>query len=353
VSGPVEVLVRERAVIVCCGSGGVGKTTTAAALGVAAALAGRRACVVTVDPARRLADALGDRGGVGEPTHVDGPWSGELRAVMLDAKTTFDALIERYATDPGQARRILHNRVYVNLASVLSGTQEYMATEKLFELHQSGEFDLVVVDTPPTRHALDFLDAPKRLEGFLSNRIFRAVVAPKGSYLRVAHVASQALVRSIAKATGAEIVDDTVAFFQAFQGMEEGFRERAARVDQLLGEKETGFVLIAAPRVDAIDDAAYFGEALKARSLRVDALVVNRVLPDFGPVPQPVPAADDAWGELVSNLADLATLRHDEQDSFAGLAAAVEPAPVVHVPYLEHDVHDLEGLLQLVRHLES
>jgi anion-transporting ArsA/GET3 family ATPase len=353
VSGPVEALVRERAVVVCCGSGGVGKTTTAAALGVAAALAGRRACVVTVDPARRLADALGDRGRADEPTHVDGPWSGELRAVMLDAKTTFDALIERYATDPDQAQRILHNRVYVNLASVLSGTQEYMATEKLFELHQSGEFDLVVVDTPPTRHALDFLDAPKRLEGFLSNRIFRAVVAPKGSYLRVAHVASQALVRAIAKATGAEIVDDTVAFFQAFQGMEEGFRERAARVDQLLGEKETGFVLIAAPRVDAIDDAAYFVEALKARSLRVDALVVNRVLPDFGPVPAPVPPADDAWGELVSNLADLATLRRDEQQSFSGLAAAVEPAPVVHVPYLEHDVHDLEGLLQLVRHLES
>jgi anion-transporting ArsA/GET3 family ATPase len=354
VSGAVETLVRERAVLVCCGSGGVGKTTTAAALGVAAALAGRRACVVTVDPARRLADALGDRGVVDEPTEVDGPWRGELRAVMLDAKTTFNTLIERYAIDPDQAQRILHNRVYVNLASVLSGTQEYMATEKLFELHNSGDYDLVVVDTPPTRHALDFLDAPKRLEGFLSNRIFRAVVAPKGSYLRAAHVASQALVRAIAKATGAEIVDDTVAFFQAFQGMEDGFRERAARVEELLGEKETGFVLVAAPRVDAIADAAYFVEALKDRSLRVDALVVNRVLPDFGPPLDDAPApGDEAWGALVTNLSDLATLRHGEQASFAGLAEAVEPAPVVHVPFMEHDVHDLEGLLQLVRHLES
>ena len=193
---------------------------------MASALAGRRTCVVTVDPARRLADALGGHGKTTEPTEVLGPWTGELHAVMLDAKTTFDALIEHYATDADQARRILENRVYVNLASVLSGTQEYMATEKLFELHHSGNYDLVVVDTPPTRHVLDFLDVPKRLEGFLSNRIFRALVAPKGSYLRAANVASQVLVRSIAKATGAEIVDDTVAFFQAFQGMEEGFRER-------------------------------------------------------------------------------------------------------------------------------
>ena len=350
--GPIEVLVRERAVLACCGSGGVGKTTTAAALGVASALAGRRTCVVTVDPARRLADALGGHGKTTEPTEVLGPWTGELHAVMLDAKTTFDALIEHYATDADQARRILENRVYVNLASVLSGTQEYMATEKLFELHHSGNYDLVVVDTPPTRHALDFLDAPKRLEGFLSNRIFRALVAPKGSYLRAANVASQVLVRSIAKATGAEIVDDTVAFFQAFQGMEEGFRERAARVEKLLGEEETGFVLIAAPRVDAIADASFFARALKERSLRVDALVVNRVLPDFGPAPADLSLGDDAWGELVMNLAELAELRRGEQESFAGLAEAVEPAPVVHVPFLEHDVHDVEGLLQLVRHLE-
>jgi anion-transporting ArsA/GET3 family ATPase len=351
VSGTIEGLVRRRGVLVCCGSGGVGKTTTAAALGVAAALLGRRACVVTVDPARRLADALGATTHTDAPASVVGPWPGALDAVMLDAKTTFDALIERYAADADQARRILSNRVYLNLASVLSGTQEYMATEKLFELHNSGDYDLVVVDTPPTRHALDFLDAPKRLEGFLSNRLFRAVVAPKGSYLRAAHVASQVLVRSIAKATGAQIVDDTVAFFQAFQGMEEGFRERAARVDELLAKHETGFVLVAAPRVDAIGDAAYFARALAERSLHVDTLVVNRVAPDFG-VP-PAITGDAAWRALVANLSDLSELRKEEQGSFVGLAAAVAPAPVVHVPDVDHDVHDIEGLLQLVRHLES
>lgn len=352
-SGAIEALVASRGVLICCGSGGVGKTTTAAALGVAAALGGRRVCVVTVDPARRLADALGATARTGAPVEVVGPWTGTLEAVMLDAKTTFDTLIEQNAHDAEQARRILSNRVYLNLASVLSGTQEYMATEKLFELHNSDNYDLVVVDTPPTRHALDFLDAPKRLEGFLSNRLFRAVIAPKGSYLRAAHVASQVLVRSIAKATGAQIVDDTVAFFQAFQGMEEGFRERAARVEELLGRHETGFVLVAAPRVDAIGDAAYFAQALADRSLHVDALVVNRVAPDFGPPPGSTPDGDAPWGALVENLTELSQLRIEEQESFAGLAAAVAPAPVVHVPDVDHDVHDIEGLLQLVRHLES
>lgn len=351
-SSAIASLVRERAVLICCGSGGVGKTTTAAALGAATALAGRRACVVTVDPARRLADALGGLEMTAAPKSVAGPWSGSLEAVMLDAKTTFDSLIERHATDADQAQRILKNRVYVNLASVLSGTQEYMATEKLFELHHSGDYDVVVVDTPPTRHALDFLDAPKRLEGFLSNRLFRAVVAPKGSYLRAAHAASQVLVRSIAKATGAEIVDDTVAFFQAFQGMEEGFRERAARVEELLKEDATGFILVAAPRVDAVGDAVFFADALKTRALKIDALVVNRVLPDFGP-PVDVPASDGSWRELLANLAELAALGEQERASFAGLAEAVAPSPVVHVPFLDHDVFDLEGLLQLVRHLET
>ena len=235
-------------VLICCGSGGVGKTTTAAALGVAGALRGRRVCVVTVDPARRLADSLGESGVASAPHEIEGPWPGRLYAVMLDAKTTFDSLVERYATDSDQAARILENRIYRNLASVLSGTQEYMATEKLFELHEDAAYDLVVVDTPPTRHALDFLDAPHRLESFLDNRFFRALVAPSGAYLRAANAASQLLLRSIARVTGAEIVDDTIAFFQAFQGMEKGFRERASRVEKLLSQEATGFVLVAAPQ---------------------------------------------------------------------------------------------------------
>lgn len=340
----------DHGVLVCCGSGGVGKTTSAAALGVAAALRGRAACVITVDPARRLADALGEAAVMNAPVEIVGPWPGRLDAVMLDAKTTFDALVERYSADSDQAQRILDNRIYANLASVLSGTQEYMATEKLFELHEEGSYDLVVVDTPPSRHALDFLDAAHRLEAFLDNRFFRALVAPSGSYLRAAHAASQLLVRSIARVTGAEIVDDTIAFFQAFQGMEQGFRDRAARVDALLADETTGFVLVAAPRRDAVGDATWFAEELARRGQRVSALVVNRVHPDFGP-PFEEAGAKGAWATLNENLAELSHIARREEASFSGLARALSPAPTVRVPLFDSDVHDVEGLLGVVRHL--
>ncbi len=348
-------LVEDRAVIVCCGSGGVGKTTVAAALAVAAALRGRRACVVTIDPARRLADALGATGVGNEPREIAGPWPGQLNVLMLDATSTFDDLVRRYARDPGQADRILANRLYRNLASVLSGTQEYMATEKLFELHEEGTFDLVVVDTPPTRRALEFLDAPRRVESFLDNRIFRTFVAPGSSYLRVASLAGQLVLRSIARVAGAEIVDDTLAFFNAFQGMEQGFRDRAARVERLLAEESTGFVLIATPRRDAIDDARYFVGELGRRHGAVDALVVNRIHPDFGVPPAGKPPARlrraRSWRDLLANLADLAAIAHREEGFLADLVEAVAPSPVVRVPFLEGDVHDVEGLLRVVRHL--
>jgi anion-transporting ArsA/GET3 family ATPase len=169
----IGALVGERSIIICCGSGGAGKTTASAAVALAGALAGRKACVVTIDPARRLADALGLAELSNEPRLIEGPWPGEMSAVMLDAKRTFDDLVVRYSVDAEQAERILSNRLYRNLTSALAGTQEYMAAEKLYELHATGDFDLVVVDTPPTRNALDFLDAPGRLTRFLENRVFR------------------------------------------------------------------------------------------------------------------------------------------------------------------------------------
>ncbi|HEX8769351.1 MAG TPA: ArsA-related P-loop ATPase, partial [Acidimicrobiales bacterium] len=171
----MKELVSDRSVVVCCGPGGVGKTTTAAVVALEGAMRGRRSVVVTIDPARRLADALGLGSLSDEPRLIDskGRWGGELWALMLDTKSTFDTLVTKYAARPEQAESILSNRFYRNISSALSGTQEYMAMEKLFELHDQNRFDLIVVDTPPTRNALDFIDAPRRLTRFLDNRVFR------------------------------------------------------------------------------------------------------------------------------------------------------------------------------------
>jgi len=371
----LAALVAERSVLVCCGSGGVGKTTTAAALALDAARQGRRACVVTIDPARRLADALGASGVSNAPHRIEGPWPGELSAVMLDAKGTFDDLVRRYAADDVQAERILSNRLYGNLVSALSGTQEYMATEKLFELDESGAFDLVVVDTPPTRNALDFLEAPGRLAGFLDNRVFRLVLTPGRAYLRAMSVATQVLLRTVARVAGSEIVEDAVAFFQAFEGMEQGFRDRAARVERLLSDGTTGFVVVAAPRRDSIDEARFFAEKLASSGRTLDAVVVNRLHPDFGPPiadarpggragGAPAAAAHAAgpagagrsaaaapWAALVGNLGEMAAVVERETALVRALEAAVAPAPLVRVPVLEDDVHDLAGLDEVARHL--
>ncbi|MHB1782212.1 MAG: ArsA family ATPase [Acidimicrobiales bacterium] len=376
-------LLAKRSIVVCCGSGGVGKTTTAAALGLLAAGTGRRACVVTIDPARRLADALGALDVANVPHRIPGPWPGELSAVMLDAKGTFDDLVRRYARDAGQAERILANRLYGNLVSVLSGTQEYMATEKLFELHEAGDFDLVVVDTPPTRNALDFLDAPRRLAGFLDNRVFRLLLTPGRAYLRAMSVATQLLLRTLAKVAGSEIVEDTIAFFQAFEGMEEGFRDRAARVERLLAEEATGFVVVAAPRRDSIDEARFFASRLAANGHGLDVVVVNRVHPDFGtreergpgrsagrlagvgdggtarsggpPAPGSLAMPGDvdagAWKALSANLAEMDAVVARESSYIRSLTGITGGAPVVTVPILDDDVHDISGLEGVARHL--
>ncbi|HEV2309688.1 MAG TPA: ArsA-related P-loop ATPase [Acidimicrobiia bacterium] len=284
----VTDLVADRDVIVCCGTGGVGKTTTAAVLALAAARRGRNAVVVTIDPAKRLADTLGvaDLGNtayeIPRARWADGASdAGHLAALMLDTRATFDGLVGRYARDEEQADRILGNDFYRNIASALSGTQEYMAMEKLYELREEGGYDLIVVDTPPSRHALDFLDAPQRLTRLLDNRIFRFLMMPTRTYLRVASSAVQRFLRTVGKVIGADVLDDIVAFFRAFEGMESGFRTRAARVDELLLAPSTAFVLITSARRDAVDEAEFFADRLREADLGVAALVVNRVHPDF------------------------------------------------------------------------
>jgi anion-transporting ArsA/GET3 family ATPase len=346
-------LVTERSVVVCCGSGGVGKTTVSATFALAAARAGRRSCVVTVDPARRLADALGVQSLPNTPTEVRGNWPGHLHALMLDSKGTFDDLVQRYARTREQADSILSNRLYQNLAGALSGTQEYMAMEKLYELVHSEEFDIVVVDTPPTRNALDLLDAPRRLTRFLENRLFRALLVPTRMSLRAVGVATQALLRTISKVAGAEIVQDAVGFFQAFEGMEDGFRSRASAVHELLADPATAYVLVTTARPDAITEAGFFAEKLAERDVLVAALVVNRIAPSFGgedtAPTDPAPALD----ALEANLATLDALADREEHAFAGLAAQVAPAPVGRIPLFGQDVHELLGLQRAADQLFS
>lgn len=351
--GPLAELVRHRQVLVCCGSGGVGKTTTAAAIALEGARAGRRAVVVTIDPAKRLADTLGLGALTNDPGRIEGPWPGELSALMLDTKTTFDDLVVQYATDEAQAERILANRFYRNISGALSGTQEYMAGEKLYELHEGGDFDLVVVDTPPTRHALDFLDAPRRLTSFLDHRLYRALMTPTRAYLKAVNLAAQAFLRTISKVVGGEVLDDALGFFNAFEGMEAGFRDRAARVQSLLADEVTGYVLVASPHADTVDEAVYFADRLRASDLDVDAVVVNRLHPTFGRgLPTaPWPSDGTPLGALRANLADFRSMAASEEAAILGLADEVAPAPLVRVPFLPEDVHDLDSLAELGRYL--
>jgi anion-transporting ArsA/GET3 family ATPase len=360
-------LLAEGRLLICCGSGGVGKTTVAASLALAGARRGLKTCVVTIDPARRLADALGLETLPNEAHRVplDGEVSGELWALMLDPKTTFDSLVHRYADSAEQAAEILENRLYRNVSGSLSGTQEYMAAEKLHELTEEGGFDLLVVDTPPSRNALDFLEAPARLTRFLDNRLFRMVVMPGKGYLRAVGLAAQAFVRTIARVVGAEVVDDAVAFFQAFEGMEEGFRERAHAVDEMLAGPRTAFVLVASARRDTVAEALYFTERLEEMGKAPQAVVANRLHPRFGREGEEETSLSDlaasdraraeSFGEtsplgaLYANLADFRQVAEREEEVLAALVVRVGDAPVVRIPYLEGDVSDLDGL----RHIAS
>jgi len=372
VTAPIE-LVEQRHVILCCGTGGVGKTTTAATFAIEGARRGRNAVVVTIDPAKRLANTLGLEHLSNSAHEIarerwdpDGDavrGGGRLHALMLDTETTFDQLVQTYARNDEQATGILSNRFYRNIAGALSGTQEYMAMEKLYELHDQGGFDLIVVDTPPTRHALDFLDAPRRLTRLLDNRVFRMLMVPTRGVVRVGGVAAAAFLKTISRVVGSEAVDDLVAFFRAFEGMEAGFRERAAQVTQLLAADETAFVLVTSPRRDAVEEAEYFAGRLADGEFSVDALVVNRVHERYSDI-EPEALRDrarelagrrsEASNRLAAqyaNLADLEEVAVRERAELAGLEDRIGGASVVHVPELGHDVHDFAALRAVGNHL--
>jgi anion-transporting ArsA/GET3 family ATPase len=370
-TAPAE-LVDQRHVVLCCGTGGVGKTTTAATLAIEGARRGRNAVVVTIDPAKRLANTLGLEHLSNSAHEIarerwdpdgDAVPGGRLHALMLDTETTFDQLVQTYARNDEQATGILSNRFYRNIAGALSGTQEYMAMEKLYELHDSGGFDLIVVDTPPTRHALDFLDAPRRLTRLLDNRVFRMLMVPTRGVVRVGGVAAAAFLKTISRVVGSEAVDDVVAFFRAFEGMEEGFRERAAQVTKLLAADETAFVLVTSPRRDAVEEAEYFAGRLADGDFAVDALVVNRVHQRYSDIdPEALrdrarelagrrSEASNRLAAQYANLADLEEVAVRERAELAGLEDRIGDASVVHVPELGHDVHDFLALRAVGSHL--
>ncbi len=357
-------------IVVCVGSGGVGKTTVAAALGLSRALAGEKVLVCTIDPARRLANALGlaALGNVESrvPEHKLAEAGlapqGQLHAMMLDVKRTWDDLVARHAPDRQRQERILRNRIYQQLSGALAGSQEYMAMEKLYELSTERDYDLIVLDTPPTAHALDFLEAPDRIVDFLGNETARRLLSPAlhaGKMgLRLFQLGGSYVAKTLGRFTGGEVLQDLTEFMATFQGMYEGFKERAAAVRQLLSEPQVGFVIVAAPSPISVDEALFFHERLHSESMPIAALVMNRVTPDLWPAGAPLPSAEALAAVLAGRGApDLparlaVTLAEHQRLARADAAEAVRlfgaaPLPHVAVPRLETDVHDLAGLAHL------
>ena len=377
---------RRTRIIVCCGSGGVGKTTAAAALGLRAAERGRQVCVLTVDPARRLAQSMGLTSLDNTPRlieGVDGGAGGSLHAMMLDMKRTFDEIVEGHA-DPARAAQILANPFYQSLSSSFAGTQEYMAMEKLGQLRRSNEWDLIIVDTPPSRSALDFLDAPERLGRFLDGRLIRLLTSPvKASrpLTRMLNAGFSVMTGALTRLLGAQVLRDAQTFITAFDSMFGGFRERAEATYRLLQAPGTSFLVVAVPEPDALREASYFVERLAEERMPLAGLILNRVhspgdcrlsaarsvaaaealesasqgsVPN-GPVAAAASAHDPAHLGYVVTAAALrlhaSRMNLGEREHWAaGAFTSAHPAiPVLEIPALPEDVHDLAGLRRVGR----
>jgi anion-transporting ArsA/GET3 family ATPase len=366
----IAELLRSKDVCICAGSGGVGKTTTSAAIAAGMAARGHKVAVLTIDPAKRLADSLGlpELGNVErrvDPSLFEAEGletaGGELWAMMLDAKATFDELIAKHAPDAETRDRILDNRIYRQISNALAGSQEYMAMEKLFELHQESRYDLLVLDTPPSRNALDFLDAPRRLTQFIEGRSLQVFMRPTGLGMKLFGRGTSMMFSVLRRLTGVDLLEDISEFFQAFSGMVGGFQERAKRVNELLADRRTSFVVVCGPQGEPIEEAVYFHRRLVEASLPFGGVIVNKVHfeSEFAVSPGEGPADElaDAVGDrnlaarATATLEDYSALAARDRRNVERLTAEMRARRVIQVPYLDEDVHDLAGLMEINRYL--
>ncbi len=365
----VDEILEGKDICICAGSGGVGKTTTSAAIALGMAARGLRVCVLTIDPAKRLADSLGMKELGNEAERVDPElferqgveMKGELWAMMLDAKATFDELVARQAPDEESRDRVLENRIYQQISNALAGSQEYMAMEKLFELHTEGRFDLLVLDTPPTRNALDFLDAPRRLTQFIEGRSLRVFMRPTGLAARVAGRGASAALSVLKRIVGFDLIADLAEFFNAFSGMVDGFQARARRVNGLLADERTCFLVVCGPQGEPVDEAVYFHRKLVEAKLPFGGVIVNKVhypadrlrgdAVDLEAALSTRLGDEDLARRVAENFADYTALAERDARNIARLTEELRTSAVIRVPYLDEDVHDLGGLAEVDRYL--
>ncbi len=362
----VPELVRGKRVLICAGPGGVGKTTTSAAIAAGMAAQGLKVAVLTIDPAKRLADSLGlpELGNV--ERQVDpalftaagaDPGEGELWAMMLDSKATFDDVVAKHAPDDETVDAVLSNRIYIELSSALAGSQEYMAMEKLYEVWSEDRFDLLVLDTPPSRNALDFLEAPNRLLQFIEGRSLQVFLAPTGFAAKVAGRGTSVMFSILRRITGVDLLQDLSEFFGSFSGMVSGFRERATKVNELLSDDKSTFVVVCGPQSETIAEASYFRGKLAEQKLPFGGAIVNKVHRAGDELPAGTAGklakilGDDLSARVVANYEDYRLLAERDRENIAGLAEELGTDAIIEVPYLDRDVHDLAGLMEVNRHL--
>lgn len=359
--------VEGRRVCICAGPGGVGKTTTSAAIALGMAARGLRVAVVTIDPAQRLADSLGLEELGNEPHRVDPErlaghgieMRGELWAMMLDPKRTFDELVERLAPDRRARDDVFANRIYQQLSTAIAGSQEFTAIAKLYELDREGGYDLIVLDTPPSRHALDFVEAPDRLTQFLEGRALKLLLRPTGLAARIAARGTGVAFGALRRLTGVEVLEDLSAFFRSFGTMLDGFRERAAQVERLLRDPGTTFLVVTSPERAPLEEALFLHARLAEGGLPFGGVVVNRMHRDELRSVDPQAAAAELEpalgralaGRVSENLRDYHRLAERDAASVARLRTALGAPPLAGVPLLDDDVHDVDGLVAVHGHL--